>query len=57
MGVLDPGVLRPPDAYVAEAISGPPVLCAKDTPAGSVGKMAVLSTLPEIHLCMREMYS
>lgn len=28
-----------------------------ETPLGSVGKMAVLSTLPEIQRCISEMYS
>ena len=57
MGVFEPGVLSPPDAYVALAISGPLVLWAKETPAGSVGKIATLSSLPEIHRCISEMYS
>lgn len=55
--MLDPGVLRSPEAKVEAAIGGPAVLKAKETPTGSVGKMAVLSTLPEIQRCMREMYS
>jgi len=55
--VFAPGVLRPPEAYVALETSGVPVLWANETPAGSVGKMFVLSVLPEIHLCINEIYS
>ena len=33
------------------------MLLANETPAGSVGKIVVLSILPEIHRCIREMYS
>jgi hypothetical protein len=54
---LEPGVEKPPEAYVALEISGPAVLFANETPAGSVGKIFVLSTLPEIHRCMSEIYS
>ena len=57
IGVVEPGVLRPPEAYVALETSGPPVFWANETPAGSVGKISVWSILPEIHRCMREMYS
>ncbi len=57
IGTFEPGVFRPPDANVALATSGTPLLKAKETPAGSVGKMAVLSILPEIQRCIREMYS
>lgn len=57
MGVLDPGVSRPPEAKPAEEIAGPLGFCAKDTPAGSVGKRLVLSIFPDIHRCIREMYS
>lgn len=33
------------------------MLLANETPAGSVGKILTLSILPEIHRCMREIYS
>jgi hypothetical protein len=40
-----------------DGIEGAAVLKAKETEAGSVGKMSVFSILPEIQRCIREMYS
>ncbi len=56
MGVLPPGVLRPPEAYAGLAMLRALVLFAKDTPAKSVRKISELLNLSDIQRCIKDMY-